>query len=1020
MFRAKNWARKNRGLNHVREATRNFGLEGLESRTLLSVSLDANGWTVVGPSSDTRTIYVSSSAGNDANSGLSESAPVRTLAKGYSLLRHGSPDWLLLKRGDSWSEGLFMTKGGRSASEPLLISAYGTGERPTLLSGGNNAISSYVTSGSPASLDNIALIGLHMYANTRDPAHGATDAATTPYGIFINRPMANFLIEDSEFEFYRDNLAIMGSQADGIRNLQVRRNVIHHSYSTSTHSQGLYVSNARGTLLEDNVFYHNGFNPAVPGATATIYNHHVYLQTEAFDNVVRGNITADGDAIQVRAGGIVENNLFVRDSIGLLVAGNTSRVTGNVILEGKDITSSLPRGWGIDVASQSGAIISNNTIAHSNTTGWAMRLMNTTNAQVSNNTIYDWPRGIVEDNAAGTVLTDNRVGDGYAYVDPNRSLASYHGTLGRTATFEAFMTEALKQSRTYWRPQYTAGAVIQYINQGFSTSATVTPPTVTIAATTATTEGSPTPGAFTVTRSGSTASSLTVNYTLGGTAINGTDYTRLGGSIVIPAGAASAIISIVPADDTLVEGNETVLLTLASNTAYTLGAASSASLTIADNDLAAPPTEPEPDPEPSGTSTKFDFGTGGSPLQSGYTRISEATLYSSTLGYGWVSGTIASRDRSDGTYLTRDFNYTPLGTFAANVANGIYDVVLTLGDAHYAHDQMGITIEGNLAGTVSTAAGQFSTVTYRTQVSDSQLTILLDDFGGTDPNVVVTGLEIQPVALPPTVTIATTTATTEGSPTPGAFTVTRSGSTASSLTVNYTLGGTAINGTDYTRLGGSIVIPAGAASAIISIVPADDTLVEGNETVLLTLASNTAYTLGAASSASLTIADNDVAAPPPTTSGTSYQFDFGTKKSPLQRGYTRISEGTRYSSSAGYGWISGTIASRDRSTGTYLTRDFNYTTLGAFGAKVVNGAYDVTLTMGDAHFAHEQMGITIEGKFVGSVSAAAGQFSTVTYRAEVTDGQVTILFDDLGGADGNVVINSIEIKPATFSATPIA
>jgi hypothetical protein len=43
-------------------------------------ALDANGWTVFTPSADTHKIYVSNSIGSDANDGLSESTPVKTLS----------------------------------------------------------------------------------------------------------------------------------------------------------------------------------------------------------------------------------------------------------------------------------------------------------------------------------------------------------------------------------------------------------------------------------------------------------------------------------------------------------------------------------------------------------------------------------------------------------------------------------------------------------------------------------------------------------------------------------------------------------------------------------------------------------------------------------------------------------------------------------------------------------------------------------------------------------------------------
>ena len=114
-----------RGTNQLKHLS---SLEPLEERRLLAVALDADGWTSVTPSSDTHIIYVSSSTGSDANNGLSPSTPVKSLLAGISLLRSGMPDWLLLKRGDTWQESLGAeagrwVKSGRSAQEPMLVSA---------------------------------------------------------------------------------------------------------------------------------------------------------------------------------------------------------------------------------------------------------------------------------------------------------------------------------------------------------------------------------------------------------------------------------------------------------------------------------------------------------------------------------------------------------------------------------------------------------------------------------------------------------------------------------------------------------------------------------------------------------------------------------------------------------------------------------------------------------------------------------------------------------------------------------
>ena len=114
---------------------------------------------------------------------------------------------------------------------------------------------------------------------------------------------------------------------------------------------------------------------------------------------------------------------------------------------------------------------------------------------------------------------------------------------------------------------------------------------VTIAASSANAAEGGAAGQFTVTRTGSTAAALTVNYAIGGTATNGADYQTLSGSVLIAAGLASASIDVIPVDDNIVEGSETVILTINPTAAYSLGASSSATVTIADNDLpAATPT----------------------------------------------------------------------------------------------------------------------------------------------------------------------------------------------------------------------------------------------------------------------------------------------------------------------------------------------------------------------------------------------------------------------------------------------
>ncbi len=110
----------------------------------------------------------------------------------------------------------------------------------------------------------------------------------------------------------------------------------------------------------------------------------------------------------------------------------------------------------------------------------------------------------------------------------------------------------------------------------------------------------------------------------------------------------------------------------------------------------------------------------------------------------------------------------------------------------------------------------------------------------------------------PSVTVAASDATgSETGPDSGTFTVTLSAAATSALTVNFTLGGTADSGDYNASATASVTIAAGATTGTITITPIDDSTAENDETVILTLASGTGYTLGSTTSATVTILDND-------------------------------------------------------------------------------------------------------------------------------------------------------------------
>ncbi|REJ42068.1 MAG: peptidase [Microcystis flos-aquae TF09] len=109
----------------------------------------------------------------------------------------------------------------------------------------------------------------------------------------------------------------------------------------------------------------------------------------------------------------------------------------------------------------------------------------------------------------------------------------------------------------------------------------------------------------------------------------------------------------------------------------------------------------------------------------------------------------------------------------------------------------------------------------------------------------------------PVVTVAATDAVAGEPANNGQYTLTRTGSTASALTVNIAMNGTATNGADYTTILTPVNFAAGSATAVVNLNVIDDTLVEGTETAILTVLAGTGYTVGAAASATVNIADND-------------------------------------------------------------------------------------------------------------------------------------------------------------------
>ena len=165
--------------------------------------------------------------------------------------------------------------------------------------------------------------------------------------------------------------------------MTIRRSVIADNFPITGHAQGIYMNEVSGILIEENVIDHNGWNNP-DRSDATIFNHNIYISADNEGLVVRRNIIANASShgLQARPGGIIQDNVFVANPIGMSFGlvnganvtpgGVTGEVSGNVFLEATDINEVTKRGWALEVSNirpGAGAVIKDNIFAHDQSEG---------------------------------------------------------------------------------------------------------------------------------------------------------------------------------------------------------------------------------------------------------------------------------------------------------------------------------------------------------------------------------------------------------------------------------------------------------------------------------------------------------------------------------------------------------------------------------------------------------------------------------------------------------------------------
>jgi hypothetical protein len=478
----------------------------------------AQGWTNLTPPPGAQVFYVSTS-GNDSNAG-SQSSPFRTVRRGYSALRAGQPDQVLLRCGDTFSEDVDLTKGSGSMNSYMVIGSYGTGPRPKIRS------SQTPLNGGSRSVRGIAIVDLDL-APSGTPVMGNN-------GIWFGDGWSHVLIEGCLVSGYPVNIASHATSGGRIDDLRIRRNVIVDSYGlVSGHSQNLFLGEQFGLVVEDNILDRAGRT-----GEQTIFRHNVYIHdNNAGTATFVGNITARACAtgVQQRPGGTSKNNLLIQNPIGHTWGGNGT-FSYNVAIDGRDINGAEPRG--IAYSLSNGGTVEYNIAAYqqtgtANITAFTMEGFDS--GTFRGNYVYDWkaPGGegwatsLQWEGGSGSVnVTGNKfimpnfgmmsrhesrplssefsysantyytstppggiggylhfaissgvgrdwsswrsqAGEsgstflGSAPANPNATISAYLQSVGvnpGSDPVDTFMNEARQQSRQNWRPQFTAAA----------------------------------------------------------------------------------------------------------------------------------------------------------------------------------------------------------------------------------------------------------------------------------------------------------------------------------------------------------------------------------------------------------------------------------------------------------------------------------------------------------------------------------------------------------------------------------
>lgn len=350
---------------------------------------------------------------------------------------------------------------------------------------------------------------------------------------------------------------------------------------------------------------------------------------------------------------------------------------------------------------------------------------------------------------------------------------------------------------------------------------------------------------FVIHRSGNTDAALSVDFRLSGTAAVSNDFNAVATSVMIPAGTREVEVTITPIDDQAEEPRESVVLELQPIACieifppppgcYELGRTPRAAAWIEDNDRVVtnhPPVVEIVRPERNAILVEPDS----------YLLVANARD---------LDGWIRSVEFFDGDASLGIVSNGP-SILAGPIAPGGFGAVLPPWSLNWTNIAPGSHLlravaTDNAGATRSSRGGELTVVTSN---SLPVVTVLAPDNIAREPDPVT-----DPAAPRPFTNA-------------GLFRVARTGPTTEPLIVHFHVAGSARNGVDYSFIPATVVIPVGEQAVDIRVRPQDDSLVEGPESVVLSLrdefisvtgaAVPSRYIIGNPFRAEVVIQDNDV------------------------------------------------------------------------------------------------------------------------------------------------------------------